>query len=94
VDEDGFVESGMDGMSVSPPPPKNLPSHRRPPEYGGTGKDLVWELDTDNLPVRLQYRADPEEPERHGFIEPSRRMHFNEYLRMIHDTRSLWKPMG
>ena len=68
-------------MSVSPPPPENLPPIRRPPEYGGEGKDPVWQLDTDEPPEELIYRPDPDAPERHGFIEPSRRMPFKEYRR-------------
>jgi hypothetical protein len=93
INEDGFVEPETDGMSVSPPPPENLPHIRRPPEFGGTGKDPVWELDTDQLPEELIYRPDPGDPDRHGFIEPSRQMTFEEYQRAIHGTRSLWTPM-
>jgi hypothetical protein len=93
IDEDGFVELGMDGMSVSPPPPENLPEHRRPPEFGGVGKDPLWELDTDELPEELYYRPDPDNPEGHGYIAPSRRMTFEEYQRAIHGTRGLWVRM-
>jgi hypothetical protein len=92
--EDGFVEPGTDGMSVSPYPPENLPPHRRPPEFGGEGKDPLWELETDELPEELRYGTDPDRPEEHGFIEPSRRMPFEEYQRAIHGTRGLWTPMG
>jgi hypothetical protein len=94
VNEDGFVEPETGGMSVSPPPPENLPYIRRPPEYGGAGKDPVWEVDTDELPEELGYRPDPERPDEHGLIEPSRRMTFEEYQRAIHGTRVLWTPMG
>jgi hypothetical protein len=93
INEDGFVEPEMGGMSVSPPPPENLPYIRRPPKYGGTGKDPVWAVDTDKLPEELGYRPDPERPDEHGFIEPSRRMVFEEYQRAIHATRGLWTPM-
>jgi hypothetical protein len=93
VNEDGFVEPETDGMSVSPPPPDNLPYYRRPPEFGGTGKDPVWEMDTNALPVELRYRPDPDNPEEHGFIEPWHRMPFEEYQRAIHGLRSLWTRM-
>ncbi len=93
VNEDETVDPEMDGMSVSPTPPENLPPIRRPPEYGGVGKDPVWQLDTDELPEELVYRPDPDAPERHGFIEPSRRMPFEEYQRAIHATRILWMPV-
>jgi hypothetical protein len=90
INEDGFVEPETDGMSVSPPPPENLPYYRRPPEFSGEGKDPLWELDTGELPEELSYRPDPDNPEGHGFIEPSRRMTFEEYQRAIHGTRGLW----
>lgn len=63
VDTDGMVEPETGGMSVSPPPPTNLALHRRPREYGGRGKDPVFELETDDLPEDLRYRPDPEAPE-------------------------------
>lgn len=44
----GMVRPGTGGMSVSPPPPENLPPHRRPPEYGGKGKDPIWEFETND----------------------------------------------
>ena len=81
-------------MSVSPPPPDNLPYYRRPPEFGGTGKDPVWEMDTDELPVELRYRPDPDNPEGHGYIEPSYPMSFEEYQRAIHTTQRLWTLVG
>jgi hypothetical protein len=55
----GFVLPENGGMSVSPPPPENLEEHRRPEEYSGIGKDPVWEMNTDDLPYGLVYRADP-----------------------------------
>jgi hypothetical protein len=93
VDEDERVEPDVGGMSVSPPPPDNLPYHRRPPEFGGTGKDPIWELDTDELPEDLSYRPDPDNPEGHGFIEPSHPMPFEEYQRALHETRGRWTSM-
>lgn len=91
--EDGAVHPGTGGMSVSPPPVDNLPPHRRPPEYGGTGKDPVFELETDGLSGDLRYRPDPYSPARHGFIEPSRAMSFEEYRQAIFDTRILWRAV-
>lgn len=88
----GAVEPETGGMSVSPPPPENLIYFRRPPEYGGTGKDPLWQLETDELPPELRYRPDPENPEGHGLIEPARRMTFDEYKDALHATRRLWRP--
>ena len=91
--DDGFVEPGMGGVSVSPPPPENLPPSRLPVDMGGTGKDPIWELETDELPSELTYRPDPDTPDTHGFIEPSRVMSYGDYLSAVHGTRSLWRLM-
>lgn len=93
IDENGCVEPEMGGVSVSPPPPENLPPIRLPRELGGKGKDPVWEMETDELPDGLVYRPDPDNPEAHGFIEPARRMTFEEYQRILHEARTLWRPM-
>lgn len=89
VDEGGMVEPGVGGMSVSPEDILNLPSHRRPSEWGGTGKDPVWRISREHLGVDLEYRADPIDPT-HGFIEPARTMEFNRYEEAIHATRESW----
>ena len=88
--EAGLVEPGTGGMSVVPLPVTNLARHRLPRELGGTGRDPVFELDTDELPEELNYRPDPENPEGHGFLEPSRRMSFEEYQQAVYSTRVLW----
>jgi len=94
VNEDGTVEPGTGGASVSPPPVTNLHPLRLPREFGGLGKDPVFELETDELPRDLRYFPDPANPAGHGFIEPSRRMPFEEYERAMHATRALWRGMG
>jgi hypothetical protein len=38
----GVVLANGKGMSMARLTPLNLPRHRRPPEWGGTGKDPVW----------------------------------------------------
>ena len=86
----GSVSPGQAGMSVSPSPPQNLPSHRRPPELGGTGKDLVFEMDTEDLPEELEYRPDRARPDTHGFITPAYTMLFEHYQQAVHSTRALW----
>ncbi len=90
VGENGFVEPRTGGMSVVPPPVANLAHHRLPREFGGSGRDPVFELDTDRLPEELVYRPDPDNLEGHGFIEPSRRMSFGDYRRIVHGTRASW----
>lgn len=88
----GLVLPETGGMSVSPPPPENLPEHRRPEEYYGTGRDPVWALETDDLPPELVYRPDPKDPERHGFIGPATMMLLDDYKTLLRNTRRLWRP--
>lgn len=70
-----------------------MPDLRLPHEYGGRGPDPVGELVRLELSDGLAYRPDAEGPDRHGFIEPARRMSFEEYERAIRGTRRLWRPM-
>lgn len=91
VSEEGGVEPEDGGISVSPAPPENLPRRRRPPAFDGTGKDPVFEMETDELPEELVYRPDPEKPDAHGFIEPAYPMTFERYQQAIHATRELWE---
>jgi len=90
IAEDGRVSPGLGGMSVSPPPPENLPPIRLPRELGGKGKDPLWEMNTDELPDRLIYRPDPDNEDTHGFLEPGRVMTFEEYQDALHSTQISW----
>lgn len=90
VFDSGSVFSTLQGMSVSPAPPENLPHHRRPPEFDGTGKDPVFAMDTDELPEEMEYLSDPKKPATHGFIRPAYTMTFEHYQRALHETRELW----
>lgn len=95
VDDDGMVVGGGGGMSVAPDSPMNLPGHRRPPQYGGTGKDPVWELDAVELGNELVYREDPLMSGVHGFVEPAMRMPFDGYQDALLRTRGAWRlPSG
>src|SRR5262249_46123513 len=58
VDASGFVHPGTGGLSVAPEPPTNLPRHRRPPEYDGTGKDPFWGIQEGALCPYLRYVPD------------------------------------
>jgi hypothetical protein len=91
VDDHDNVVPGVGGMSVSPDEPENLPRHRRPPEYGGTGSDPVWAIDSERLGRTLVFRPDPDDPARHGFVEPEAEMGFDEYLRALAGTRDDWE---
>jgi hypothetical protein len=91
LDEDAFIAPEIGGMSVSPGGPENLPRHRRPPEWGGTGLDPVWRISGSDLGEDLLYRPDPLDPDVHGFIEPARAMAFDEYQALLVQTRSKWQ---
>ncbi len=84
----GNVSPGSGGMSVAPDDPLNLPPHRRPPVYGGTGNDPVWEIYEDELGPNLIY--DQDKPW-HGTIQPSSEMKWDDYLRALHETRKRWR---
>ena len=89
VDANGMVRPGTGGMSVSPSP-ESLPPHRRPPGLGGTGKDSVWQMNTNNLGSDL--RLVPDSPT-HGTIQPSRKMTLAEYQNALNDTVGSWEKV-
>jgi len=60
VAPDGFVDSYYGGDERRPAA-RGEPG--RPPDFGGTGTDPVFELDTEDLPGVLAYRPDPANPE-------------------------------
>lgn len=89
------VKPNTGGMSVSPPPPYNLPTHRRPAAFDGTGKDPVWEIKLVCLSAfQLQYRPDPHQPNKHGFIEPIKEMPLEDYQQAIVATLHEWSLTG
>ena len=92
VDSVGMVRPGTGGVSVAPNDIMHLPVFRRPPEFGGTGKDPVWSIRAIDLGPDLRYRPDPDNPAGHGFIEPARRMRFSEYQDALHATSGTWRP--
>jgi len=87
----GTVHPGSGGVSVSPNSPRNLPEHRRPPDFGGRGRDPVWSMDSGRLPEGLTYRPDPHNPAGHGFIEPSRPMTVDKYQSLLASTQGSWR---
>jgi hypothetical protein len=63
-------------------------SVRRPPQAnGGTGKDRVWEIDTDDLGPKLQYVQDKPT---HGIVGPSQRMTLAELEEAQAAPRARW----
>lgn len=88
-DDDGNVQPGA-GMSVAPDDPLLLQLHRRPPEYGGTGSDPVWEIADEALPDTLEYAADSLE---HGVIEPAYTMPLPDYRIALGTTQVSWNRL-
>ena len=91
VDTQGRVLPGTGGLSVAPGDPLNLPRHRRPPEFDGTGADPVWSVRASDLGPDLAYRPDPLAPARHGFVEPARPMSLVDFKRALARTRNHWR---
>jgi len=87
-----LVQSGQGGLSVSPDDPMNLPAHRRPTEFQGTGKDPVWMIEEVDLGSDLRYRFDPLN-RCHGFIEPSRPAILQKYQTAIEQMQRLWQKV-
>jgi hypothetical protein len=78
-------------MSVTPDSPEGLPYHRLPPDHGGSGKDTLWVIDSDELVEGLIYRPDDAAPDRHGFIEPGQRMRLDDFEDLLASTRDSWR---
>lgn len=91
VDENGMVYPFTGGMSVAPDTPSNLPRHRRPAGYGGTGKDPVWELQVEQLPAGLYFLQDSPT---HGLIMPGLPMSYDTYKTLLEKTQVLWVDKG
>lgn len=89
VDANGMVYPKTGGMSVSPSP-DDLPTHRKPPEFGGTGKDPVWGINTDDLGPDLIYV--PDNPG-HGTIQPAKPMSLKAYQNALANTNINWEKV-
>lgn len=90
---DELVETETGGMSATPDDPKLLPIYKRPKWLGGAGKLPVFEIEVAVLDVRLRVRRDPENPERHAFVEPAAAMTVNDYQAVLCATRRLWREV-
>ena len=77
-----------EGMSAVPDEPANLPKNRRPSQVnGGTGKDPVWEIDTEDLGPNLQFHQDSPT---HGVIGVKEPMTLDQFEQELAATRALW----
>lgn len=92
--EDGDVHPRTGGMSVTPEDPKLLPAHRRPPAFGGWGKDPVFEIAERDLGKDLAYRPDEGREAFHGFVEPGYPMPLDSYQEALCETAPLWRMVA
>ena len=97
-DENGRVNPGQGGMSVSPGSIWNVPSHRRPRGMarGSTGpaNDRIYEVYEEAIVERrLLLRPDPKAPTRHAFVEPATQMPFEAYELELVSTRPAWRQV-
>jgi len=77
-----------EGMSAAPHDPGNLPKNRRPIHlHGGTGKDPVWETDTNDLGPQLQFIQDRPA---HGVVAAKAPMTLAEFEEALAKTRTRW----
>lgn len=94
-DEAGVVAPATGGMSVAPGSLWNLPNHRRPRRLGrgstGRDEDVVFAIVETAIEGDLVARPDPRAPDRHAFVEPSRRMLLSAYVARLRETRGVWK---
>ncbi|MGL4551171.1 MAG: hypothetical protein ACRC33_08285 [Gemmataceae bacterium] len=93
-DDDALIGPGDGGLSVTPDDPRLLPDFRRPPEWGGDGKDPVWVIDSADIGTDLRYRPDPAAPGRHGFLEAAVPMRLIDYRRALGATHPLWRKVA
>ncbi|MEZ5096458.1 MAG: hypothetical protein R2731_10255 [Nocardioides sp.] len=90
VDEGGMVRPGTGGMSVNDSP-TGMPEYRRPPSFGGSGKDLnMYCISSCDLGPGLRYVPDAGG---HGFLEPAWEMPFEEYQGYLHGTAGSWSEV-
>jgi hypothetical protein len=98
-DEDGFVHPGTGGMSVSPTV-EALPTHRLPrrlrkkyperfPDASGPNGLLCWSMGEgpfvpERVAERIRLGLDPDDPERHGLVEPDAKMTLDDYETAIY----------
>lgn len=90
VDEGGIVRPGTGGMSVNDSP-TGMPEFRRPPSFGGSGKDLnMYCISSCDIGPGLRYAPDAGG---HGFLEPAWEMPFSEYQGYLQGTAGSWSEV-
>jgi len=105
-DGDGYLHPGRGGMSVAPSP-EALPPHRLPrrlqkkyperfPDATGPNGVHCWGIGEGafapgKVADRLGLRLDPDDPARHGLVEPDGKMKIEDYEAALGATRDQWR---
>ncbi len=92
-DGTGAVKPGTGGLSITPDDPAHLPPHVRPPRLGGKGRLPIFEILRGAIGSSLTFRADPDHPVTHGFVEPAKVMVLADYQLALCNTGSSWKEV-
>lgn len=87
---DRTVEPGFGGMSVTPDDVRRLPASCRPKSMGGDCKFPVFSIVDTGLLPHLGFRRDLARPTEHGYVEPARRMLFEDYIAELARTSPRW----
>ena len=86
----GLVRPNSGGMSVAPDRPGNLHPLRRPPAFGGLGKDQIWSIAVVALGDDLQVRPGSAT---NGLIESARTMRIDDLQMTLEATKPYWKKL-
>jgi hypothetical protein len=83
-----IVVPGTGGLSVAPIDPFNLALARRPPAFGGTGKDPLWYIESEDLILGVIVRRDSPT---HALVEPASSMTLLGFQLLLASSRTNWK---
>jgi hypothetical protein len=86
----GVVHPCAGGMSVTADDPRALPFHRRPPEFGGMGRDPVYKLAEARLVGPLVARPEADGAT-HWFVEPRSALPVDRFQAALCATRRDWE---
>ena len=82
-----IIAKDNEGMSTAPDRPENLPKHRRNKDWGGTGKDPVWEIDDSQVTGAL--KAVQDKPT-HVTVAASHDMPLEDFKAALSKTQNNW----